>query len=197
MSDYRLYAVLTDPRSLKAFADTRTEIEAIGVNAVTGMCLVWSAFLAMSLFTNALVILAGVLFGPLFGFLVSSIYPRIELVVGRRMGGEASLDELYRLFAWSFFFVGLAALLYSLLTKFLEKPGLVSEILLAVPSVVLVVLAARGYWSNLISSQRVTRVRGSVGPAITLALFVILIVGCGAVISLVYSYGASVGIKAF
>lgn len=132
----------------------------------------------------------------LLGFVVTSTYPRIEHAVGRRMGGSASHDELYRIFAGPFLVVGSASLLYGVLTKFIEKPGVVSDILLAIPSAVLIIFAARNYWSNLIASQSVTRARGSALMAITILLFIILILGCGAAISLAYRYGASEGIKA-
>ncbi len=197
MSGLRLYTLLIDPRSLKEYADARTEITAIGVNAFTGIFLVLAAAVAMTpLFSNALVILVSILFGPLVGFLVSSIYPRIERIVGRRMGGTASLDELYRIFAWSFLSVGFALLLYSLLLKLIQRPGIAVSLLLSIPSLALMLLAIRSYWSNTIDAQKLTRTRASAVLVITLILFIILIAGCGAAISLLYKYGASENIKA-
>lgn len=197
MPKLRLYTLIADPRSLKEFADTKPEIAAVGVNAVTGSLLVLAAAVAMApLFSNTLVVLLGILFGPLVGFLVSSTYPRIELAVGRRMGGKASLDELYRIFAWSFLLIGFASLFYSLLLKLVQNPGIIAGFLLSVPSLALVLLAARSYWSNMIAGHRLTRARGSAVLVITLILFIILIVGCGATVSLLYKYGASENIKA-
>lgn len=197
MTKFRLNTVLVNPQTLKDFSDARTEMTTIGINALTGIFTVLAAGLAMSsFFTNGLIILATFLFGPLVGFLISSTYPRIEWVVGRKFGGKASLNDTYRIFAWSFLLVGFALLFYSLIMQVIDKPSVAVGVLLSLPSAVLALLAIRSYSYNTIAAQKLTATRGGAGMVITAVLFVLLIAGCVSLIWLLYRYGASENIKA-
>jgi hypothetical protein len=115
------------------------------------------------------------LFGPLLGFIVSSLYPRVEMIVGRRLGGRATLDELYRLFAWSFLSAGLALLLVALLFSLVDRLSNVGQWILSLPLVVLFCFGIRNYCANVIAAQRFTLARGLTGMVITFILFVVLV----------------------
>lgn len=198
MRNFLIYTLIADPRRLKEFTDSKKEMTAVGVNAVTGIFLVLAAALTMSsLFTTGLVILASILFGPLVGFVISSSYPRIEWTVGRRLGGKAALDELYRIFAWSFLPVGFSLLFYSLVMLFIKEPGIAVSLLLAIPSIGLFLLAVRNYCSNSIAVQQFSIKRGTLGLVITVVLFIVLIAGCGSLLRLLYNYGVCENLKAF
>ncbi len=113
-------------RSVHEVAWARAAITAVILNAVSGMFLVAipAVFLAPSA-TGTLLAVLFILFGPLIGFICSSVYSRLECFVGRRLGGKASLDDLYRIFAWFFLPLSFALLLYVLLDLFsqtLMKP---------------------------------------------------------------------------
>jgi hypothetical protein len=115
-------------------------------------------------------------------------------MVGKRLGGKASHDELYRLFAWPFLLMGSAVLLSSLLLLTLEKPSTLIELVAAIPSLVIFCCASRCYWVNIIVSQQFTRIRGVVCIVISLALFLVLIAGGGAVLSIICELGMKNGV---
>jgi hypothetical protein len=184
------------PRVAREVAAERTEIVAVVVNAVNGLLVVSALTLPMlSLFTTLLVVLLTILFGPFVGFIVSSLYSRIEWTVGRRLGGRASLEEIYRLFAWSLLPAGYAALLYGLIQLTLKEPSTATEIVASIPSVVIFCCAIRNYCSNIIAVQQFTRVRGIVSVVLTFFLFLILVVGGLGFLSLLFSYGAGETMK--
>lgn len=196
MTKLKVFSQLTDPRSLLAFARGRKESAALGANAAGGILLVLAAALsASSCVTNTLVVALAVLFGPLVGACISSVYPRVERATGNRLGGVASLDELYRLFAWTFLPLGTAALLYSLLLLPLNTPGTFVEVLLALPSLAIAAWAVRGYCFSMMEAQGYSRKRGYAALVISLVLFCTLIAGGGTAVSLAYIYGLSGGAK--
>ncbi len=89
----------------------RTEIAALVVNCVNGSPATVSIAISMSPpMTASLVVILAILFSPLVGFAVSSVYTLIEVTVGNRFGSKGSFNDLYRLFSWSFLSLGLAAL---------------------------------------------------------------------------------------
>jgi hypothetical protein len=155
-----------------------------GLLIVAAISLQW-----LSLFTGPLVALLTILFGPLAGFTVSSLYSRVEWTVGKRLGGKSTHDELYRLFAWSFLLIGFAALLYSLFLITLEKSSAVSELVAAIPSLVIFCCAIRNYYANVSAIQHFSRVRACICIVLTLVLFLILIAGSGEFLGLFSEYG--------
>ncbi|MCM2359153.1 MAG: hypothetical protein NDI77_13470 [Geobacteraceae bacterium] len=196
MKNVPFASLIFRPRVVREVAAERAEIAAVFVNAVNGLFAVAAIFLPMlSLFTTSLVALLTILFGPLAGFTVSSLYSRVEWTVGRRLGGTASLDELYRLFAWSFLPAGCAALLYSLILLTLNEPSPATEFLAAIPSLFLLCCAFRNYCANVIVTHQFTRARGSASIVLTLALFLVLIAGGVGFLSLLFRYGTGESLK--
>jgi hypothetical protein len=183
-------SLLFRPRVVLDRATKSSEIAAVIVNAINGMCVVGAIALPMhSLFTCTLVALQIILFGPLVGFVFSSLYSRVEWTVARRLGGKASLDDIYRLFAWAFLPAGFAVLLYGLIILTLKVPSTKSELLAAIPSLFLFCCAIRNYCSNIIITQHFTRTRGAVSMAVTLVLFLVLIAGGVCLLTLLFKYG--------
>ena len=116
MKTVPLASLIFHPRSVREVASERTEAASIVVNALNGMLVVAALFIPMpSFFTFPLVALLTVLFGPFFGFNISSIYSRVEWRVGRTLGSKASREDLYNLFAWSYLPAALATTFYSLI----------------------------------------------------------------------------------
>lgn len=170
---------------------------AIGINAVYGM-LVFTALAPsmLSMFTAGFVVTVTLLFGPLLGYIVSSLYPWVEMTVGRKLGGIANLDELYRLFAWSFLPAGLALLLVALLFSLLDRTSTVVQWILSLPLFVLFCCGIRNYCSNVIDAQRFTLARGLTAMAITFILFVVLITAGIGLVALLFRYGAGESLSA-
>jgi len=182
--------MISRPSVVREVAFARAESVAVVVNAVAGLLFVAAISLPwLSLFTGLLVACLTILFGPLAGFTLSSLYSRVEWTVGRRLGGRASHDELYRLFAWSFLPLGLAALLFALILVSLEKPSPAIRLVAAIPSLAIIVCAVRNYCTNIMAIQQFSRIRGSMSILVTLLLFLVLINGCGAVLYLFSEYG--------
>jgi hypothetical protein len=178
MKSITVGALLFRPQAVRQAAAGQPETAAILMNAVSGLFVIASATLPMlSFFTAPLVALLIVIFGPFAGFVVSSLYPRVEWTVGRRLGGKASLGELYRLFAWSFLPAGFAALLYGLVVCAFKEPSTLTVIVVSIPSLVIFCLAVRNYISNVIASQQFTRKRGAVSVVLSFLLFLILMGG--------------------
>lgn len=170
---------------------------AVGINAVYGMLVLFALVSSMlSMFTAGFVVTATLLFGPLLGFIVSSLYPRVEMTVGRRLGGRATLDELYRLFAWSFLPAGLAFLLVALLFSLLDRTSTVVQWILSLPLLVLVGCGIRNYCSNVITAQRFTLGRGLTGMVITFILFAVLITAGIGIVAILLRMGAGESLSA-
>jgi hypothetical protein len=170
---------------------------AVGINAVYGM-LVFTALAPsmLSMFTAGFVVTVTFLFGPLLGFIVSSLYPRVEMTVGRRLGGRATLDELYRLFAWSFLPAGLALLLVALLFSLLDRTPTAVQWILSLPVLVLFSCGIRNYCSNVVAAQRFTLTRGLTCLVITFILFVALITAGIGFVGIAFRYDAGESVSA-
>lgn len=149
---------------------------AVLLNAGSGVILMIAMVVPMHrAFTPALLILICLLFGPLLGFLVSSLYPRAEAAVGRLLGGSAHLDELYRLFAWSFLPIACATLLNSLILQALAPASTAAGIICLIPAVIIISLAARNYCGSIMAAQGFTRARGITCLLLSLLLFVVVL----------------------
>jgi hypothetical protein len=201
MTRISLAHLIFGPRSVNEIAWPRTEIAAVIVNAVSGMVL--TAVIAMflrSFLTLTLAVLLIILFGPLIGFFYCSLYSRLEWFVGTRLGGKASLDDLYRIFAWAFLPLSLAFLLYSILCMFADTlkvpPETVTVIAESIPSLVLGYCSLRSYCSNVIAAQQFTRIRGAVSIVLTFALFLTVTLAAVGFVWLLSEYGVSEGLKA-
>jgi hypothetical protein len=153
--------MLYQPAAVRERAADLSAMSAAGINAVYGM-LVFTALapLTQSMFTVGFVVAGTLLFGPLLGFIVSSLYPRLEMTVGRRLGGKATFDELYRLFAWSFLPTGLALGLLALLFSSFDRTSTVLQWSLFIPVLILICCGIRNYCSNIIAAQSFTLLRG-------------------------------------
>lgn len=183
-------ALIFRPHVVREVATEGSETTAVVVNAITGIFVVAGISLPMqSLFTTFLVALLTILFGPLVGFIMSSLYSRVEWTVGKRLGGKAPLDEVYRLFAWSFLPAGFAVMLYGLVMYMFKEPSTTTEIAAAIPLLFIFCCAVRNYGSNIITAQQFTKTRGTLSIIITFAMLLILFAGCGAFLSLLVTYG--------
>lgn len=188
--------LLIHPRAVREAASERSELASIFLNGVNGVLVMIALSISMqSLFTPTLIVLLAILFGPLAGFTVSSLYSRLEWAVGRRLGGKASLDELYRLFAWSSFPAAVAVLLYGLILAPLTNPSPLTQIIAAIPSVAILCCGVRNYCSNLIAVQQFTIKRGIACNFLTLVLFLALVAGGISYLWLFFEYGAGEGVK--
>lgn len=178
------------PSIMREFAAKRSEFAAVAVNAGSGALIVLAAALIMPpFFTVSLVVLMSILFGPFVGFVISSTYSRIEWAVGKRMGGKASFDDIYRTFAWSFLLLAFAGLFYSLILLVLKSANFATSLVVAIPSLVFAVLTLRNYYLNIIEIQPFTRKRGALSIFITFILFLMVIFGGLAVLSLLEKCG--------
>ncbi len=191
-----ILSLFIHPRAVREAAAERSELAAVFLNGVNGVLVIAALSISMlSLFTPTLVALLAILFGPLAGFTVSSLYARVGCAVGRRLGGKASLDEQYCLFAWSSFPVAVAVLLYGLILVPLAKPSPLTQIIAAIPSVTIFCCAVRNYCSNLVAVQQFTRKRGIASTLLTLVLFFVLVAGGVSCLWLFCEYGAGEGVK--
>jgi hypothetical protein len=189
--------MLFQPAAVREQAAGRTAITAVGINAVYGIVF-FSALapLMLSMFTFGFVITVTLLFGPLVGFIVSSLYPRMEMIVSRRLGGRATLDELYRLFAWSFLPAGLGFLIFALLFLGVERTSTVVQWILSFPLLVLFGCGIRNYCINVIAAQRFTLARGLTGMMITFILFIVLITAGVGFVAFILRIGAGESLSA-
>ncbi len=183
--------MLFQPAAVREQAGKRAALAAVGINAVYGIVFFFAlAPLMLSMFTSGFVVAVTLLFGPLVGFIVSSLYPRVEMIVGRKLGGRATLDELYRLFAWSFLPAGLALLIVALLFFLAERTSTVVQWVLTLPLLALFGCGIRNYCSTIIAAQRFTPARGLTGMVITFIVFVVLITAGAGLIAILFRLGA-------
>jgi hypothetical protein len=203
MQSKRLFNRFFGLRSFFDAAWARTESATVIANAVSGMALVAvPAVLTLltSVSTYALSLALIVLFGPLIGFLCSSIYPRLECFSGRRLGGKASLDNLYRIFAWAFLPFTLALILFTVtaffVARFTATPEAAMLIIASIPSLVICYWSLRRYCLNVIAVQQVTRARGAAGIALTFALALLMIIAAGGFFGLFFEYAMTDDLKA-
>ncbi len=203
MQSKSLFNRVFDPRFFLDATWARTGSATVIVNAVSGMALMAVPAvltLLVSISTPALSLVLIVLFGPLIGFLCSSIYPRVELFAGRRLGGKASLDDLYRIFTWTFLPLTLAIALFTATGFFVAWLEATSEavtlIIASIPFVVICYWSLRRYCLNVIAAQQVSRARGAAGIAFTLALALLMILTAGGFFGLFFEYGMTDDLKA-
>lgn len=181
------------PRAMLEFAMNRSQMTAVAVNAVNGIFVVTAVSMTMlELFTGLLVALLGILFGPLVSFTVSSIYSRIEWAVGRRLGGSATLDDIYRISAWSLLPFGVACLLYGFILFVFIKPESTTVYVELIPPVVVLLWSMWSYCSNIIAAQQFTRIRGTISLILTFFSFLLVIAGGIGFLSLLTNYGKNV-----
>ncbi|MEW6350048.1 MAG: hypothetical protein AB1646_13360 [Thermodesulfobacteriota bacterium] len=191
MKSIPLVSLVCRPRLLRETASERTEIAALMVNCVNGLLAVASIALSIPVpFTPSLVAILAILFGPLVGLTVSSVYARIETAVGGRLGGKASFDNLYRLFAWSFLPLGLAALLSSVILKF-NRLGFAAIPLAVMILLVFACCSLRNYCSNVLIAHEFSRARGAVSLALTFVMFIALITVTMGLVLLFFTYGVN------
>jgi len=191
MRNHPLTAIFVQPEAFGNLALERSSVIAIGVNAVSGTVLMTAmAMSLLPLLTPALVMALGFLFGPLVAFFVTSLYARIEWRVGRRLGGPADLDDLYRLCSWFFLPISLAVLFHNLILQALPSRGLASSIAAALPSLIIVSWTLRTYTANLFRVQQFSRTRGCVGLVLVMTLFLVVVAGGLASLLLLLRYGA-------
>lgn len=177
------------PNAVREMAGKKAKFAAVVINAVNGMFAAAAVCLPMLSFcTVPLVALLIMIFGPFAGFVASSLYSRVEWTVGRRLGGKSSRDGLYNLFAWSFFPPGIGLMLYGLIMSRMEKPSTTTELVAAVPFLVLFCFAVRNYCSNIIACHQFTRTRGIVSVVMSFVLFVVLIVAGMGFLAILFKY---------
>ena len=187
------FLMILSPRTTREFAMKQSQMTAVAVNALNGVFVITAVSMTMlSLFTGLLVAVLGILFGPLVSFTVSSIYSRMEWTVGRRLGGNGSFDDFYRIFAWSFLPFGLACLLYGFILFVLIKPESPSISVEIIPPLVVLLWCIWGHCMNTLATQHLTRIKGAVSLVLTFFLFLVFIAGGVGFFSLLTSYGKNV-----
>jgi hypothetical protein len=137
----------------------------------------------LSFLTPRLAALLVILFGPLIGFVLSSLYPRIEWFVGAMLGGKAPIGDLHLVFTRSFLPLSIALLLCALLCPFADTltatPKTLTMIAASIPSLIICYRSLRFYCSNVVALRRFTKIRGAVGVLLTFALFLVVIAAAG------------------
>jgi hypothetical protein len=178
------------PSGVHEVAAKRADTSAFVVNAVNGIFVVAAVALPLlPLFTISAITLLTILFGPLVGFVVSSLYSRVEHTIGKRLGGKASHDQLYNIFAWSFFAMGFAALLYGLIIFTFNKPSTSPEFIASIPSLIIICFTIKKYCSNIIALQQFTRTRVIVSVFLSFMVFLFFIAISIGFLWLLFRYG--------
>jgi len=185
--------MILSPRTTREFAMKQSQMTAVGVNALNGVFVITAVSMTMlPLFTGLLVAALGILFGPLVSFTVSSIYSRMEWTVGKRLGGNATLDDLYRIFAWSFMPLAFAYLLCRLILFVFIKPESHTIFVELAPPLPVALWCIWCYCSNVIALQHFTQIKGTIDLVVTFLLFLVFIAGGVGFFSLLASYGKNV-----
>ena len=72
------------PQVMREVATQKSELAAVGVNAVSGMLILTALLIPrLAQFTPLLIVLLVILFGPFICFVISSTYMRLEWSVGK------------------------------------------------------------------------------------------------------------------
>lgn len=183
-------SLLYRPDTARELAARQPELSAVVINAMYGILgLVAISSQLLEKFTSSLVLLTAILFGPLIGFIVSSLYTRVEMTVGRRLGGTATLAELYRSFAWSLIPAGLAVLLYTILSAVTDKTSAMRDIIVSIPVFVLIGCGIRNYCSNIIAAQRFSLARGLAEIILACILSLVLLAGGVGLVTFLFRCG--------
>jgi hypothetical protein len=178
------------PSEIRRAAEGRSGLVAMALNALNGTLILSAlALQCRPLFTVPLVAALGILFGPLAGLLFSRLYTWLEWTVGRRLKGVGSRELLYGILTWSFLPLGFAALLESAILLSLRGYTSATLVVASVPSLFIVFLCVRNYFSNVLAVQHVTRKRGTVCILVTLTLFSLVLIGGACLIALAVKYG--------
>jgi hypothetical protein len=181
------------PSIVRDFAAEQSEIAAVVVNAVSGVVIVLASALMPQLFTIPLIVSLSILFGPLVGFAISSIYSWIAWFIGKRMGGKASRDDVYRVFAWSFLMLSVSVLFYSIILFVFRNAGQTTTIVLSILSIVLALLALRNYFSNIMHIQQFTWIKNT-AYILCVFVFILVVIAYGIEFIMLFSttYGYSI-----
>lgn len=175
-----------NPRASRELALNQSVLSAMTVNAINGTLLMTTFLLQLRTFVPiSLMLLLAVLFGPFAGLAIPIIYTRIELWVGKKLGGKASFDDLYRIFAWAFFPAGLALALSKFIILLFINNGTLKqgdsisfpplpEIMTFLCFLGILCFAIRNYCTNVISVHQISKHKGALSILITLVLFVIM-----------------------
>jgi hypothetical protein len=164
---------------VRALALSHSEIVALIINAINGMLVmtaVWSMW--HSMFTISLILVIGVLFGPFFSFIISSSYSRVQWFIDRRLGGVASYNDHYRIFAWSFLPVSIVALLNILVLNQFDKPDCLESLAIMLPLIMVIILAKINYIVSVVKINQFTWGRGAISIIIAALFFLILLACC-------------------
>jgi hypothetical protein len=166
----------TSPHALREFALDRSAFSTLAVNLLSGILILPIATLPLlDTVSIPLLLLIAVLFGPFIGVSVSFLYPRLEYWAGRRLGGNASFDKLYRIFAWSFMPVGPMSIASWLAIVFWQNRlgNLFLPVALA-PLLIVLGFSVFSYCFNVIILHRLTKIKGAVSMFIALIFFIFI-----------------------
>lgn len=190
MKTVPIIGLLFQPGAVREMVAETSELAAVAVNAAIGLCVVAALSLSMlAIFTPLLVAAMIVLFGPFVGFVISSIFTRVEWVVGARLGGVGGRDELYRLFSWSFLPAGCGVLLSGLILSMFPSMSTAGGIAASLPLLVLACCALRNYGVNIAAFRQLSKSRAAANVALSIVLSVALITGAGALLVVLVRYG--------
>jgi len=164
------------PRALREFALNQSIYFALAVNVLTGILTLPIVTLPLlNTVSIPLLLLLAVLFGPFPSLLVSTVYPLIEYWVGRKLGSKTSFDDLFRIFAWSFFPVGLVSMLSWLAIIFMQdKPGDISRLATLTPLLFALFFSVLFYCFNVFSIHQLSKTKGVVSMLTTFILFIFI-----------------------
>lgn len=161
------------PKGIRRFALNRSAFTTLAISILTGICILPVATLPLlDMVSIPLLLLLAVLFGPFAGVSVSLLYPLVEYWVGRKLGSQASFDVLYRLFAWSFFPLGLAGILTWSVILFLHNGlGAASLPVALIPLLIVLCFTVFWYGLNVLALHQLPKTRGVASMFITLIIF--------------------------
>jgi hypothetical protein len=164
------------PRALREFALNQSIYFALAVNMLTGILTLPIVTLPLlDTLSIPLLLLLAVLFGPFPSLLVSTVYPLIEYWVGRKLGSKTSFDDLFRIFAWSFFPVGLVSMLSWLAIIFMQDTlGDFSRLATLTPLLLALFFSVLFYCFNVFSSHQLSKTKSVVSMLTTFILFIFI-----------------------
>jgi hypothetical protein len=188
--------LLFRPSVVRQTALEHSEMVALLINMANGIIVLLAAGVPLvGMFTFSVVVLSSILFGPSIGIIVSSIYSRTEWMVGRKLGGKAPRQDIYRIYAWSFLPFGFSVLLYSMLLLPFKNPSTAIYLSAMVPSLIIIGFAIRNYSANITIKQQFTRARGLANLALTFVLFLLIVAIVLALFLILYKYNSGDDLK--
>jgi hypothetical protein len=164
------------PRALREFALNQSAFFALAVNVLTGILTMPIATLPLlDTVSIPLLLLLAVLFGPFPSLLISTVYPLIEYWVGRKLGSKTSFEDLFRIFAWSFFPVGLVSMLSWLAIIFMQDTlGDIPRLATLTPLLFALFFSVLFYCFNVFSIHQISKTKGVVSMLTTFILFIFI-----------------------